>query len=135
MTRIKVSGLERADIVRLATENGKALTLTPLGDFSKWIDGVERSVSCWVVDSIRGDRMKFHDIEVWSEGGDTWGECDSVENEPDDERSCKANRLGGRLCSHLAKVVLELERAGRVRLPDLATDREDLFGKEVERSG
>jgi len=116
MTTIKISGIERADIVRLATENGKKLTLTPLGDYQKFIDGIQRTVHCWVVDSISQDRMKFHDVEVWQVGQDWYGECDSPDNEPDDDKACKANRLGGRMCSHLARCLVELELANKIKL-------------------
>jgi len=125
MTIINLGTVERGDVVRLATKHAKGrdkLNITHLGQYTKRVGDNTYQAECFVTDRIvpdgeGGESLRFHDIEIWQGPGGTWfGECDSEDSTPDESYACKANRLGGLLCNHLAGCLMWLEEKNKVRL-------------------
>lgn len=88
------------------------MRLTRLKDIELIRHGQLVKVNGFVTDSNSQPQL-FHDVEIYQDaGGDWWGSCDEGS---DSKFACKANQLGGRLCSHLARCVVDLgllERKG-----------------------
>lgn len=84
--------------------------MSRLTDYCRWRSHELVKVVSFVTDSNSQPQL-FHDVELWQDSrGEWWGSCDEDLDlaEPTNKFYCKANRLGGRLCSHLARCIMQL---------------------------
>lgn len=148
MTAFNLASLDPAHVQELSGRDHKERKLKPLGltlvrlpPWSRFIDGEQvNNIVCYVVDSATHLRQNFHDVELWQVGDVWWGECDR-ELAEDDPFACKANKLGGLLCRHLARCIVDhMEHEPELQLlvqsapnqANLEQDRSDVFGPQQE---